>query len=117
MLINLYFTYGGIMTFVVTEKCILCKYTDCVEVCPVDCFHEGPVSLAIDPNECIDCALCEPECPIEAICSEDDVLNKEIIDINARLSKIWPTIRKKKDPLLDSEKWKNVDGKIKYLEE
>ncbi len=105
------------MTFVVTEKCILCKYTDCVEVCPVDCFHEGPKSLVIDPEECIDCALCEPECPIEAICSEDDVTNKEMIDINERLAKVWPVIRKRKDPLPDAEKWKNIDGKIKYLEE
>ena len=61
------------MTFVVTEACIKCKYTDCVEVCPVDCFHEGPNMLVIDPEECIDCTLCEPECPVEAICSEDDV--------------------------------------------
>ena len=61
------------MTFVVTEACIKCKYTDCVEVCPVDCFHEGPNMLVIDPEECIDCTLCEPECPVEAIVSEDDV--------------------------------------------
>lgn len=105
------------MTFVVTEKCILCKYTDCVEVCPVDCFHEGPKSLVIDPDECIDCALCEPECPVEAIMSEDDVKNKDMIDINSKLSKIWPVITKKKNPLIDAEKWKNVEGKIKYLEE
>jgi ferredoxin len=105
------------MAFVVTEKCILCKYTDCVEVCPVDCFHEGPKSLVIDPDECIDCALCEPECPVEAILSEDDVLNKDMILINERLSKVWPVITKKIDPLPDADKWKDVDGKIKYLEE
>ena len=105
------------MTFVVTEKCILCKYTDCVEVCPVDCFHEGPKSLVIDPSECIDCALCEPECPVEAIYSESDVLNKEMININERLSKIWPLITKKQNPLPDAEKWKDVSDKIKYLEE
>ncbi len=107
------------MTFVVTEKCILCKYTDCVEVCPVDCFHEGPNSLVIDPDECIDCALCEPECPIEAIFAESDIVDKDkdIIVINERLSKIWPVINKKKKPLLDAEKWVNVEGKIKYLDE
>jgi len=61
------------MTFVVTESCIKCKYTDCVDVCPVDCFHEGPNFLVIDPDECIDCTLCEPECPVEAIYSEDEL--------------------------------------------
>ncbi len=105
------------MAFVVTEKCVLCKYTDCVEVCPVDCFHEGPKSLVIDPEECIDCALCEPECPIEAIMSDDNVINKDMISINLKLSKIWPVITKKKNPLVDAEKWKNVGGKIQYLEE
>jgi ferredoxin len=105
------------MIFIVTEKCILCKYTDCVEVCPVNCFHEGPKSLSIDPDVCIGCGLCEPECPVEAIISEDDSENNEIIEINKRLSKIWPIITKKKNPLKDAEKWKNVEGKIKYLEE
>ncbi len=107
------------MAFVVTEKCILCKYTDCVEVCPVDCFHEGPKSLVINPEECIDCALCEPECPVEAILADDEILDKDkdIIIINERLSKIWPVITNKKNALPDAEKWKNVKGKIKYLEE
>ena len=107
------------MTFVITDKCILCKYTDCVEVCPVDCFHEGPNSLVINPDECIDCALCEPECPVEAISSEDDLrdIDRGMLDINERLSKVWPVITKKRNPLPDAEKWKEVDGKIKYLEE
>ncbi len=105
------------MTFIVTEKCILCKYTDCVEVCPVDCFHEGPKSLVINPDDCIDCGLCEPECPVEAIFSENDINDKKFIELNKRLSKIWPVINKKKDPLIDAEKWKNIDNKIKYLEE
>ena len=61
------------MTYVVTEACVKCKYTDCVDVCPVDCFREGPNMLVIDPEECIDCTLCVPECPVEAICAEDDV--------------------------------------------
>ena len=60
------------MTFIVVESCIKCKYTDCVEVCPVDCFHEGPNMLVIDPDECIDCTLCEPECPVDAI-SEGEI--------------------------------------------
>lgn len=103
------------MAFIVTENCILCKYTSCVEVCPVDCFHEGPTSLVIDPDECIDCGLCEPECPVEAIFSDVDVEDKNFININKKLSKIWPVINKKKDPLVDADKWKDVKGKIKYL--
>jgi ferredoxin len=79
------------MAFVVTENCIKCKYMDCVEVCPVDCFHEGPNFLVIDPDECIDCTLCEPECPAEAIFSEDEVPadQKEFLKINAELAKQW----------------------------
>lgn len=105
------------MSFIVTEKCILCKYTDCVEVCPVDCFHEGPKSLVINPDVCIDCGLCEPECPVEAIFAEDEIKDKSMIDMNLRLSKVWPVISKKKEPLKDAEKWKNVNNKLKYLEE
>ena len=105
------------MSFVVTEKCILCKYTDCVEVCPVDCFHEGPNSLVINPDICIDCGLCEPECPVEAIFAEDELKDKNMLDMNLRLSKIWPVITKKREPLKDAEKWKNVANKLKYLEE
>jgi ferredoxin len=80
------------MTFVVTENCIKCKYTDCVEVCPVDCFHEGPNFLVIDPEECIDCTLCEPECPAEAIYPEDDLPEGQeiFIELNAELSLQWP---------------------------
>jgi ferredoxin len=82
------------MTFVVTENCIKCKYQDCVEVCPVDCFYEGPNFLVIHPDECIDCALCEPECPANAIFSEDEVPadQKEFIKLNADLAEIWPNI-------------------------
>jgi len=106
------------MTFVVTEECIKCKYTDCVEVCPVDCFHEGPNFLVIDPDECIDCTLCEPECPIEAIHSDDDVPEhqKEYIQINAELAKLWPVISEKKDALPDADEWAKVKDKLKYLE-
>ena len=86
------------MTYVITENCIKCKYTDCVEVCPVDCFHEGPNFLVINPDECIDCSLCDPECPIDAIVSDDDLTNenKKFLEINERLSKKWPVISEKK---------------------
>jgi ferredoxin len=106
------------MAFVVTESCIKCKYTDCVEVCPVDCFREGPNFLAIDPDECIDCALCEPECPVEAIKSEDEVPDdqKEFIRLNAELSKNWPVINSNKGGLADADDWKDVKDKLQYLE-
>ena len=87
------------MTFVVTENCIKCKYMDCVEVCPVDCFHEGPNFLVIDPDECIDCTLCEPECPVEAIFSEEELPagQEHFKQLNAELAKQWPVITEKKD--------------------
>ena len=66
------------MTFVVTEACIKCKYTDCVEVCPVDCFYEGENMLVIDPDQCIDCGVCEPECPIDAIQADDRSLHRTL---------------------------------------
>lgn len=106
------------MTFVVTENCIKCKYTDCVEVCPVDCFYEGPNSLVINPDECIDCALCEPECPVDAIYAEDDVPDKYkmFIELNAQLSQKWPNLNYKKPALPDADEWKEVEGKLQYLE-
>ena len=106
------------MTHVVSENCIKCKYTDCVDVCPVDCFVEGPNMLVINPDECIDCALCEPECPANAIFSEDEIPagQEEFLAINKELSGIWPNITEKKDPLPEYEKWDGVSGKIKYLE-
>lgn len=106
------------MTFVVTEKCIRCKYTDCVEVCPVDCFHEGANFLVIDPDECIDCALCEPECPVEAIVSEDDLTEQtqSFLKLNEDLAKEWPVINAKKDPLPDADKWEAVEDKLQYLD-
>ena len=106
------------MTFVVTENCIKCKYTDCVEVCPVDCFHEGPNMLVIDPDECIDCTLCEPECPVEAIMSDDDVPDnmKNFIQLNEELSKDWPVINEMKDAPDDADEWKDKEGKLDLLE-
>ncbi|MCL4119413.1 UNVERIFIED_CONTAM: hypothetical protein GTU68_010989 [Idotea baltica] len=96
------------MTFVVTDNCIKCKYTDCVEVCPVDCFYEGPNFLVIHPDECIDCALCE----------QDDVPSdmKEFTQLNADLADIWPNITEKKDSLNDAEEWDGVKDKLKLLE-
>jgi ferredoxin len=106
------------MTFVVTENCIKCKYTDCVEVCPVDCFHEGPNFLVIDPEECIDCTLCEPECPAEAIFPEDDLPDGQeiFIELNAELSLEWPVITEMKDPPPDATEWDGKDGKLELLE-
>lgn len=106
------------MTFVVTENCIKCKYTDCVEVCPVDCFHEGPNFLAIDPEECIDCTLCEPECPVEAILSEDDLPEDqaEFLQLNADLAANWPVITEVKKPPADADDWVDKPNKRALLE-
>lgn len=106
------------MTYVVTENCIKCKYTDCVEVCPVDCFHEGPNFLVIDPDECIDCTLCEPECPAEAIFAEDDLPagQEQFLELNAELSPKWPVITTKKESPEGAEEWDGKEGKLQYLE-
>tara|TARA_B100000902_G_scaffold324710_1_gene318996 strand:- start:398 stop:724 length:327 start_codon:yes stop_codon:yes gene_type:complete len=105
------------MAYIVTESCIQCKYTDCVDVCPVDCFVEGPNFLAIDPEECIDCTLCVAECPVEAIFAEDDVPEgqQEFIEINARLAKVWPVITARKEPLPDAEKFNDETNKRELL--
>lgn len=106
------------MTFVVTENCIKCKYTDCVEVCPVDCFHEGPNFLAIDPEECIDCTLCEPECPVEAILSEDDLPEDQahFLKLNEELCAEWPVITEIKPAPDDADDWADKPDKLKLLE-
>ena len=106
------------MTFVVTEACIKCKLTDCVEVCPVDCFHEGPNMLVIDPDECIDWTLCEPECPVDAILSEDDLSEdqEKFLQINEELSAKWPVIVEMKDPPEDADNWRAVKDKLHLLE-
>ena len=106
------------MTFVVTENCIKCKYTDCVEVCPVDCFYEGPNFLVINPDECIDCALCEPDCPAEAIVSDDELpeVQHHFLALNAELSEVWPNITEKKEGLPDAEEWDGVPDKLQHLE-
>ena len=107
------------MTFIVTENCVRCKYTDCVEVCPVDCFREGPNMLIIDPEECIDCALCEPECPVKAIYAEDDVPEdqKMFIQWNAEHAPNWPAITKMKPAPEDAKSWEGVPNKRQYLQE
>ena len=106
------------MTHVVTESCIKCKYTDCVDVCPVDCFHEGPNMLVIDPDECIDCAVCIPECPVNAIYAEEDVPEgqRDFTALNAELARGWPVITDKKDAPPDADDFKDVKDKLGYLE-
>jgi ferredoxin len=106
------------MTYVVTENCIKCKYTDCVDVCPVDCFREGPNFLVIDPDECIDCTLCVPECPAEAIFAEDDVpeAQKAFIALNEELAKTWPAIIQRKAAPADADDWNRKPDKTKLLE-
>ena len=107
------------MTYVVAEPCVKCKYTDCVDVCPVDCFYEGVNFLAIHPDECIDCGACVPECPTEAIFAEDDLPEKwaEWTELNNQLSQNWPNITGKKDALDDADEWKDVEEKREHLSE
>lgn len=104
------------MTHVVTESCISCRYTDCVDVCPVDCFREGPNFLVIDPDECIDCAVCVAECPVNAIFAEEDVPADQVqfIKINAELTH-WPSITKTKAALPEAEQFKDVQNKLHLL--
>jgi ferredoxin len=105
------------MTFLVTEKCVKCKYTDCVEVCPVDCFYEGPNFLAINPDECIDCGVCVPECPVDAIVADQDIKDSEFwTELNKDLSAKWPNITRKKNPLPDADLWADKQDKLKLLE-
>jgi ferredoxin len=101
------------LPYIVAEPCINCKYTDCVEVCPVDCFHEGPNFLVIDPDVCIDCGACEPVCPPRAIFSDAALPDpwKGYIETNADLCKHWPTITEKRDPLPDADRWRYLAGK------
>ena len=105
------------MAYVVTESCIKCKYTDCVEVCPVDCFYEGPEFLVIHPDECIDCGLCEPECPIEAIFPDDEIPENQIefIEINAKLADVYENITEAKEPLPDADNFKDIENKKEFL--
>lgn len=105
------------MPYVVTENCIQCKHTDCVSVCPVDCFHEGPNFLAINPDVCIDCGVCEPECPVNAIRPHDalpaDMAN--FLELNRELAQNWPSLTEKKAALPDAATWAGVEGKLRNL--
>ncbi len=106
------------MAYIVSEPCIKCRYTDCVEVCPVDCFRAGPNFLVIDPDECIDCTLCVAECPVEAIYAEDDLPENQrhFIALNAELSKVWKPIVEKEDAPADADQWRDVKDKLRLLE-
>jgi len=102
------------MTYVVDENCIKCKHMDCVEVCPVDCFYEGENMLVIHPDECIDCGVCETECPLDAIVSDSvDIEDKEKwLMLNKKYSAIWPVITKRKDPMPEHEKYREIKNKF-----
>lgn len=106
------------MAHVVTDNCIKCRYTDCVEVCPVDCFHAGPNMLAIDPDECIDCTLCIEECPAEAIFPEEDVPpeQKHFLELNRQLSRNWPVLARKVPAPEDAKQWDGVPNKLSLLQ-
>lgn len=106
------------MTYVVTDACIRCKYTDCVEVCPVDCFYEGENMLVISPDECIDCGVCVPECPIDAIVPDIDDRAEEFLELNREYSEKWPNITLKKPAPDDADEFVDIDGKYdKYFSE
>ncbi len=101
------------MAYIVAEPCVKCKYTDCVEVCPVECFYEGANFLAIHPDECIDCGACEPVCPAQAIFVADETPDKwkEYIELNTKYSQEWPKITAQKDAMSDADKWKDIESK------
>lgn len=107
------------MPFIVTESCIQCKYTDCVAVCPMDCFYEGPNFLAINPDECIDCSVCVPECPVNAIVNASEVPDEQqhFVALNRTLSQhpSWTRIRTQKDPLPDHARWASIKNKFSLL--
>ena len=100
------------MTYAVTEACINCKYSDCIEVCPVDCFYEGENMLVIHPDECIDCGVCEPECPAEAIIPDNEDGAERWVELNREYSEKWPNITHKLNPLPDAAKWEGVENKF-----
>jgi ferredoxin len=104
------------MTYVVNESCIKCKYMDCVEVCPVDCFYEGKNMLVIHPDECIDCGVCEPECPAEAIKPDTEPGLEKWLELNAEYAKTWPNITVKKEAPADAKEWEGVAGKFKHFD-
>ena len=104
------------MTYAVTDACINCKFTDCVEVCPVDCFYEGANMLVIHPDECIDCGVCEPECPAEAIVPDSRPGAQRWITLAQQYLEAWPNITAKRDPLPAAEAWNGREGKLDHLD-
>ncbi len=106
------------MTYIVIDACVKCKLTDCVEVCPVDCFYEGENFLVIHPDECIDCGVCEPECPVDAIKPDTEPGMDRWVEINTKYAELWPNITIKKDAPTDSDKYTEETGKFeKYFSE
>ena len=103
------------MTYIVNDACIKCKLTDCVEVCPVDCFYEGENMLVIHPDECIDCGVCEPECPVDAIKPDTDPGLEDWLELNRVYAEIWPNITRQKDHPPDSDEWRDVKGKKRFF--
>lgn len=105
------------MTFLVTEACIKCKYQDCVDVCPVDCFYEGANMLVIDPEACIDCGICVPECPVAAIVADNEGdAEEKWLELNEKYTAVWPNIIKKGAPPSDAAEWDDVPDKLQYLD-
>src|SRR4051812_3759957 len=115
-LAKLRFPAGARMTYIVNDSCIKCKLMDCVSVCPVDCFYEGKNMLVIHPDECIDCGVCEPECPVEAIKPDTEPGLEEFLKINAEYSKTWPNITVKREPPADHKEWEGKPGKMQYFD-
>ena len=103
------------MTYAVTDNCIACKYTDCVDVCPVDCFYEGENMLVIDPEECIDCGVCEPECPADAIIADTEPDAEKWVELNTKYAALWPVILASKDPMADAETHDGKSGKLETM--
>lgn len=101
------------MTYIVNDKCIKCKFTDCVDVCPVDCFYEGENMLVINPDECIDCGVCEPECPVDAIVSDTEEGATDWLELNDKYSREWPNITESKESLPNANKHENESDKFK----
>ena len=104
------------LTYVVTDSCIKCKYMDCVPVCPVDCFFEGPNMLVIHPDECIDCGVCELECPINAILPDTEPSAEKWVSFNRDYSEKWNRITQKGEPPSDADQWRDIPDKLKYFD-
>jgi len=100
------------VTYVVTEACIRCKYTDCVDICPVECFHEGPNMLVINPSVCIDCGLCVPECPVQAIYPDTEPGMERWVSFNQTYGDTWPVITQKKEAPSDADEWAKITSKM-----